>query len=264
MYRMVTLAVLQAGVDPDDADAVAQLLPQFIFDTPVNAGMGHHRLTDRDVSTEIRGTAVLSRGDPGVGQPRRAGILLDGQRNLALGGRMVVEGRDIGTVVTHDPTLKIYLDHRCPTARRRHQQNAGIRARAESGSGGSSLSGVLSGSVPVGRYFVGQYLVGGVLSGSVSGPAPRGVLPDSDDATWLIGRRHDANRRYDAERRYDANRRYDAKFSSTDRQPVRRKPPTPQPIRRCGGADLQTDAEDSATPRRCRQPPMPSIMIPQL
>ena len=147
MYRIVTLAVLDAGVDPEDADAVAQLLPQLTFETPVNPGMQHHRLATRDVSTEIRGTAVTLAVTPVSANPYVRAFLLERQRYLAHSGRMVVEGRDIGTVVVPDATLKIYLTADAgERARRRHQQNVNIRARADNGSGSSSTGGAGSGS----------------------------------------------------------------------------------------------------------------------
>ena len=162
MYRIVTLAVLDAGVDPDDADAVAELLPQLTFETPVNPGMQHHRLGDRDVSTEIRGAAVTLAVTPVSANPAVRAYLLHRQQVLAHSGRMVVEGRDIGTVVVPDATLKIYLTADAgERARRRHQQNAGIRARAEGGSGS-----VASGSGSSGGAGAGGAGAGGVGSGA--------------------------------------------------------------------------------------------------
>lgn len=147
MYRIVTLAVLDAGVDPEDADAVAQLLPQLNFETPVNAGMQHHQLGDRDVSTEIRGGAVTLAVTPVSANPAVRAFLLDRQRYLAASGRMVVEGRDIGTVVVPEATLKIYLTADAgERARRRHQQNAGLKARTNARSGGPGSGSLATGS----------------------------------------------------------------------------------------------------------------------
>ena len=160
MYRIVTLAVLDARVDPDNADAVAELLPQLTFETPINPGMQHHRLGDRDVSTEIRGAAVTLAVTPVSANPAVRAFLLERQRYLAHSGRMVVEGRDIGTVVVPDATLKIYLTADAgERARRRHQQNVNIRARAENGSGGT---------------FVGSSAGGAALAGAASGGAGLG------------------------------------------------------------------------------------------
>ena len=99
MYRIVTLAVLDAGIDPHDERAVAELLPGLTFESPMTSGRQRHRLGDRDVSAEIRGQEVTLAVTPVSANPAVRGYLLDRQRALANSGRMVVEGRDIGTVV---------------------------------------------------------------------------------------------------------------------------------------------------------------------
>lgn len=127
MYRIVTLAVLRAAVDPADEEAVAAILPDLAFDSPTNAGPQRHSLLGADVGTEIRGPAVTLAVTPVSANPAVRTWLLDRQRLLARSGRMVVEGRDIGTVVVPDADLKVYLtadaDER---ARRRHRQNAAL------------------------------------------------------------------------------------------------------------------------------------------
>jgi cytidylate kinase len=126
MYRIVTLAVLDAGIDPHDERAVAELLPGLTFESPMTSGRQRHRLGDRDVSAEIRGQEVTLAVTPVSANPAVRGYLLDRQRALANSGRMVVEGRDIGTVVVPEATLKIYLTaDAAERARRRYQQNAG-------------------------------------------------------------------------------------------------------------------------------------------
>ncbi len=127
MYRIVTLAVLRAGVDPADNAAVASMLPDLSFDSPTNAGRQHHSLLGTDVSTEIRGAAVTLAVTPVSANPAVRAFLLDRQRLLARSGRMVVEGRDIGTVVVPDADLKVYLTaDAAERAKRRHRQNAAL------------------------------------------------------------------------------------------------------------------------------------------
>ena len=194
MYRIVTLAVLDAGVDPDDPDAVADLLPQLTFDTPVNPGMQHHQLGDRDVSTEIRGAAVTLAVTPVSANPAVRAFLLDRQRYLAHAGRMVVEGRDIGTVVVPDATLKIYLTADAgERARRRHLQNAGIRARADSSSLSSdALSGGASGGASSGGASSCDVGYGSAL-GSANNAA--GTTQTADTAADLAAVARDLHRR---------------------------------------------------------------------
>ncbi len=127
MYRIVTLAVLKASVDPTDDDAVAAMLADLSFDSPINAGPQRHSLAGSDVATEIRGPGVTLAVTPVSANPAVRSWLLDRQRLLARSGRMVVEGRDIGTVVVPDADLKIYLTaDAAERARRRHRQNAAL------------------------------------------------------------------------------------------------------------------------------------------
>jgi len=127
MYRIVTLAVLRGQVDPHDDAAVAALLPGLVFDSPTNAGAQQHQLGGSSVTTEIRGPAVTLAVTPVSANPAVRAFLLDRQRILARSGRMVVEGRDIGTVVVPDADLKIYLTaDAAERARRRHRQNGSL------------------------------------------------------------------------------------------------------------------------------------------
>jgi len=90
-------------------------------------------LADRDVSDEIRGQDVTLAVTPVSANPAVRAWLLGRQRELAYSGRMVVEGRDIGTVVTPDAPLKIYLTaDATERARRRHRQNT-VRAAVPAG-----------------------------------------------------------------------------------------------------------------------------------
>ena len=198
MYRIVTLAVLDAGVDPDNADAVAELLPQLTFETPINPGMQHHRLGDRDVSTEIRGAAVTLAVTPVSANPAVRAFLLERQRYLAHSGRMVVEGRDIGTVVVPDATLKIYLTADAgERARRRHQQNVNIRARAENGSGSAAAGSSSSGGSVSGGAVSGAAGSGGAGSGarSLAAGTPAGTTQTADTAADLAAVAQDLHRR---------------------------------------------------------------------
>ncbi len=124
LYRTVALAVLQAGVSPEDQPAVAALLPMIMLDTPTEAQDQRHHLNGQDVTAEIRGTAVTVAVTPVSANPAVRAFLLERQRSIAHSGRMVVEGRDIGTVIAPDAALKVYLTADAQErARRRHRQN---------------------------------------------------------------------------------------------------------------------------------------------
>ncbi len=131
MYRTVTLEVLRAGIDPTDADAVAALLPRLQFSSPVEAAEQRHVLASGDVTDEIRSQAVTLAVTPVSANPAVRSFLLGRQQRLARSGRMVVEGRDIGTVVVPDAELKIYLTADAgERARRRFRQHAEIGAHS--------------------------------------------------------------------------------------------------------------------------------------
>ncbi|MTD16602.1 (d)CMP kinase [Nakamurella sp. YIM 132087] len=131
MYRIVTLAVLRSGVDPADDAAVAALLPTVDLVTPTDPDAQRHRLGDVDVSDEIRGQHVTLAVTPVSANPAVRAFLKQRQQDIAHSGRMVVEGRDIGTVIAPDATLKIYLTADAQErARRRHGQNRSVAAHA--------------------------------------------------------------------------------------------------------------------------------------
>lgn len=105
MYRCVALAALEAGTDPDDGAALAALAGglEVEFD-------GRRVLLDgRDVSAAIREpgvTAAASRVS--VHEAVREAMVVR-QRALIAAGRYVAEGRDIGTVVSPEAPLKVFL-----------------------------------------------------------------------------------------------------------------------------------------------------------
>jgi cytidylate kinase len=125
MYRIATLAVLRAGVDPTDPDAVQAAA------AAANLSVGHDPDTDRsyldgeNVSSEIRGDEVTKAVSAVSSVAAVRARLVDLQRGLAAGpGSVVVEGRDIGTVVLPNADVKIFLTASAETrARRRNDQN---------------------------------------------------------------------------------------------------------------------------------------------
>lgn len=125
MYRIVTLAVLRAGVDLSDTAAVEDVAAT----TEVSVGYDPDHdcayLAGEDVSAEIRGDAVTRAVSAVSAVPAVRVRLVALQRELAAGpGSVVVEGRDIGTVVLPDADVKIFLTASAETrARRRNDQN---------------------------------------------------------------------------------------------------------------------------------------------
>ncbi|BBZ52750.1 (d)CMP kinase [Mycobacterium heidelbergense] len=125
MYRMVTLAVLRAGIDPTDAEAVGQIGEAVRMSVDPDPAGDRYCLDGEDVSSEIRGDAVTRAVSAVSSVPAVRARLVGLQRAMAAGpGSVVVEGRDIGTVVLPDAPVKIFLTASAETrARRRNDQN---------------------------------------------------------------------------------------------------------------------------------------------
>jgi cytidylate kinase len=125
MYRIVTLAVLRAAVDLDDADAIGALAYGVDLAVGFDPDEDLYFLGGEDVSAEIRGDAVTKAVSAVSAVPVVRTRLVDRQRELAGGpGSVVVEGRDIGTVVLPDADVKIYLTASAEVrASRRNDQN---------------------------------------------------------------------------------------------------------------------------------------------
>lgn len=124
MYRIATLAMLRAGVDLDDPAAIAAA-----SDVPISVGFDPEVeqtcLGGEDVSALIRGDDVTRAVSAVAAVPEVRARLVRLQRDLAEGAdSVVVEGRDIGTVVLPDADVKIFLTASAETrATRRNAQN---------------------------------------------------------------------------------------------------------------------------------------------
>ena len=109
MYRAVGLYALRAGKDPADNAAVEALLPQVHLDILLKDGTQHVLLNGEDVSAAIRAEEVGMAASAVGANPAVRAFLLDTQRALAKSRDVLMDGRDIGTVVLPDATVKIFL-----------------------------------------------------------------------------------------------------------------------------------------------------------
>ncbi len=110
MYRAATVAVLDAGVSLDDKIAVARVVSEAEIRVGTNARRELVTVDGVDVRERIRGAEVTRAVSPVSAVPAVRKLLVARQRDLvAAADAVVVEGRDIGTVVLPDATLKIYL-----------------------------------------------------------------------------------------------------------------------------------------------------------
>ncbi|HVW40116.1 MAG TPA: (d)CMP kinase [Amycolatopsis sp.] len=114
MYRVVTLSVLRAGVNPADADAVTGVVRDTVYTIGTSPRRPAVTLAGENVAAEIRGPEVSHAVSPVSAVPAVREVLVARQRLIIdevldeIGG-IVVEGRDIGTVVAPDAPLKVFL-----------------------------------------------------------------------------------------------------------------------------------------------------------
>ncbi len=123
MYRAIALAVYRKQIARDNADAVCAVLPEIDVSLRYVAGEQKVFLNGEDVSGLIR-TNEISLYASGVSAiPQVRAFLLDLQRNLARENDVIMDGRDIGTVILPNADVKFFVtvsdEER---ARRRHAE----------------------------------------------------------------------------------------------------------------------------------------------
>jgi cytidylate kinase len=109
MYRALCLKALQAGVDVEDDNALAQLArnTSIVFESVRNSD--RILLDGIEVTEELRSPRVSAHVSQMAAQPAARAELSRLQRELALRGKAVLDGRDIGTHVVPEAELKIFL-----------------------------------------------------------------------------------------------------------------------------------------------------------
>jgi cytidylate kinase len=131
MYRAVTWAALRSGVDPTDPDGVTKIAGELDLVIGTDPTDPHVRADGLDVDVEIRGPEVTAAVSAVAAIPAVRQILVAQQRAVIAGvPRIVVEGRDIGTVVAPDADLKVYLT--ATTAARARRRSTEIASDLDS------------------------------------------------------------------------------------------------------------------------------------
>lgn len=113
MYRAMTWALLERGIDLDDPDAISVAAPDVVIVSSTDPGSPAIAADGSDVTEPIRGQRVTAHVSQVAAVPLVRELMVALQRSIiaeadAAGG-IVVEGRDIGTTVAPDADVKVYL-----------------------------------------------------------------------------------------------------------------------------------------------------------
>lgn len=109
LYRAIGLFALENNTDPKDAEKVTELLSKIALKIIFMDGAQHVLLNDRDVSEDIRAPKISMAASDVSAIPAVRTFLFELQLKLARENNVVMDGRDIGTVVLPDADVKIFL-----------------------------------------------------------------------------------------------------------------------------------------------------------
>mgnify|MGYP001118294932 CR=1 FL=1 len=110
IYRTIGLYVRDQKIDPGEETAVAEILPEVRLELRYDVSGGQRMLlNDRDVSEVIRLPEISRYASAVSALPVVRAYLLETQRGLARKNHVIMDGRDIGTVVLPDAEVKIFL-----------------------------------------------------------------------------------------------------------------------------------------------------------
>jgi cytidylate kinase len=126
MYRAVTWHVLQQAIPPDDAAAIARLVETTGIDCALDSDGSRILINGLDPAEHLRDDRVNEEVSSVSSVPRVREILVEKMRGYARDHDVVMEGRDIGSVVFPDTPYKFYIDA-SPEVRLRRRQAQGQR-----------------------------------------------------------------------------------------------------------------------------------------
>jgi CMP/dCMP kinase len=126
LYRAATWLALERGVALDDPEALVPLVTGIELAPDEYGRLDRVLVGSRDVTAEVHTARVDDRVSEVSRVPELRSALLERQRSLAEEGRIIMAGRDIGTVVLPDADLKIYLDASVEERARRRAEERGL------------------------------------------------------------------------------------------------------------------------------------------
>lgn len=109
LYRTIGLFVAERGIASDETEAIVALLPEIHIEMKLENGGGVVYLGDRRIGEEIR-TPLCSKYASQVSKiPEVRAFLLETQRSIARENNVIMDGRDIGTVILPDAQVKLFV-----------------------------------------------------------------------------------------------------------------------------------------------------------
>jgi cytidylate kinase len=133
LYRGLAWLARDRDVGPEDIDGLLALIPRMAV-VPDDAGqLRHIRVDGTDVTERLHSADVEATVSQVARQERVRAALLPVQHELAAGGRIIMAGRDIGTVVLPDADLKLYLHVSVEERARRRAEERGVAPSSAQG-----------------------------------------------------------------------------------------------------------------------------------
>jgi pantoate ligase/cytidylate kinase len=126
LYRAVTWLALRKGVSPEDASALVGLVPEVELLDVGDGRLAHVSVDGIDQTSEVHAPEVDAAVSAVSRVPELRAALLARQREIVDGGRIIMAGRDIGTVVLPDADLKLFLDASVEERARRRSEERGL------------------------------------------------------------------------------------------------------------------------------------------
>ena len=119
LYRTIGYAAIERGVGTKDADGLAAMLPNIHIDVKYEDGVQCVYLNGENLGDRIRENEISMYASVVSAVPEVRAFLLDTQKDIAARNSVIMDGRDIGTVILPDADVKIFLTASCETRARR-------------------------------------------------------------------------------------------------------------------------------------------------
>lgn len=131
LYRAITLLSVLRDIEPDAQAELVALVPQIELRADDDGALRRAAVSGEDVTAQLHVPAVDRLVSAVSALPEVRAALLGAQRDIAAPGRIILAGRDIGTVVLPDADLKLYLDVSVEERARRRAAERGLAPDSE-------------------------------------------------------------------------------------------------------------------------------------